>query len=380
MRERFLQPRIAGFAVLAVLIIVFPFLHTWPVTSLIVSNEFRTFQATRFMEWLVILMGLNLLTGYSGQISLGHGALVAVGAYIAAILMHEYEAPVSLAVLAAGLGTGVLGFFLGIPALRLRGPYLAIATMALIIALPQILKMDRVSDWTGGVQGLLLHSPRTPAAVSSLSTRTWLYYSVTLPSLIMTVLAWNIIHSRFGQAFIALRDSEIGAQQMGVNVPLYKITAFGLSAFYAGIGGGLFVYTEAYLSPDTFDLLGSFTMLVMIVLGGLGSVLGTIIAAIIMTGRLEIVDWVAKVPLGFDVRIDQLRAAIYGGLLIISVIFAPTGVAGQIRGLREQLPALLSRLRVARPQEAPAPSLATTPANPSEPVRTGDESRKTEHL
>lgn len=380
MRARLLQPHLAGLALLAVLIAVFPFLHTWPVTSLVVSNEFRTFQATRFMEWLVILMGLNLLTGYSGQISLGHGALVAVGAYIAAILMHEYDAPVSLAVLAAGLGTGAIGFLLGIPALRLRGPYLAIATMALVIALPQILKMDRVSDWTGGVQGLLLHTPRTPSSVDALSDRTWLYYSVTVPSIIMTVLAWNIIHSRFGQAFIALRDSEIGAQQMGVNVALYKVTAFGLSAFYAGIGGGLFVYTEAYLSPDTFDLLGSFTMLVMIVLGGLGSVLGTIVGAVIMTGRLEIVDWIAKLPLGFDVRIDQLRAAIYGGLLIISVIFAPTGVAGQIRDLRDRLPALLGRLRAAGAPAAPAPSLVTTPANPNEPVGTGEEGQKTDHL
>lgn len=374
MVRRILQPRLVGLAIVAALVVLFPFFHTWPVTNLVVSNEFRTFQATRFMEWLIILMGLNLLTGYSGQISLGHGALVAVGAYIAAIMMKEYGLPVALAVLIAGLGTGAIGFLIGIPALRLRGPYLAIATMALIIALPQILKMDIARDWTGGVQGLLFKSPRAPHSINAaVSDRTWLYYSVTVPSMIMLLLAWNIVHSRFGQAFVALRDSEIGAQQMGVNVALYRITAFGLSAFYAGIGGGLFVYTEAYLSPDTFDLLGSFTMLVMIVLGGLGSILGTIVAAVIMTLRLEIVDLIAKVPLGFDLRVDQLRAAIYGGLLIVSIIFAPTGVAGQIRDLRDHWPALVARFRRRPSPEAELPVLAFTPASPKEPVAAGDE-------
>ena len=342
----FTRRRIAGAAILA-LVAVFPYLYQLrPFDT--VLDPFRTFQVTRLAIWLVVLMGLNLLTGYSGQISLGHGALVAIGAYTAAVLMHEFGVPVVVAILAAGLFTGAIGFLIGYPALRLTGPYLAIATLAMMLALPQMLKLNGIREWTGGVSGILLTTPRAPAVLDAfLTDRQWLYYSCMVPALIMTLLAWNITRSHVGRAFIALRDTEIGAQQMGINVPLYKMIAFALSAFYAGIGGGLFVFTEAFMSPDTFDVNLSITMLVVIVLGGLTSIGGTIFAAFVMTFRNDFVDQLASIGIlklpgavlpGQEQSPDTLRGALYGLLLILTVIFLPRGLAGFGRDVSEKRP------------------------------------------
>lgn len=364
MVQSLLRPRILGLALLGLIILGFPYFNTmfefmsgWPFFGWWVE-PFRIFQAGRFGVWIIILLGLNMLTGYSGQISLGHGAFVAVGAYVAAILMTQYDVHVILAVLAAGVFAGVVGFLVGVPALRLTGPYLAIATLALVIALPQILKHDWVSDWTLASQGINFYEhgtpPRTPEMLEDMVEKDqWLYYCTIVPALIMTVLAWNITRSRLGRAFIAIRDTEIGAQQMGIDVALYKMTAFGVSSFYAGIGGGLFVFSEAVLGPATFDIISSLTMLVVLVLGGMASVLGSIFAAAIMTMRIEIVDTLVKlIPFGEELRIDALRGAIYGGLLIVAIIMGPRGLAGGIRELAKIKPsAIIERVRSLRVAE-----------------------------
>jgi branched-chain amino acid transport system permease protein len=320
-----------------VILAIFPYLYTWPFFGSFLG-PFRTFQATRFAIWLIILLGLNLLTGYSGQISLGHGAFIAVGAYIAAILMNDYSVPVFAAVLAAGLLTGVVGFLIGIPALRLSGPYLAIATLALMIVLPDILKHHLVERWTGGVMGISLSTSHVPNSLEARATDyQWLYYTCMVPAVIMTAMAWSLTRSRVGRALMALRDSKVGAQQMGIDVSLYKMTAFGLCALYAGTGGGLYVYTAGYLGPATFDIGISFTMLVMIVLGGLASIVGTLFAAIMMTVRIDFVDFVIGViPFGEKIGIDASRDALFGALLIWAIIFTPRGVAGSIRERRER--------------------------------------------
>jgi branched-chain amino acid transport system permease protein len=331
------------FVLLGVLafLVVFPYLYRLPFFDSFLS-DFRTFQATRFAIWLVILMGLNLLTGYSGQISLGHAAFVAVGAYIAAILMKDSGAPVFLAILAAGILTGLLGFLIGVPALRLSGPYLAIATMALIIVLPQILKYDLViaghhfiAEQTGGVSGIRVSTPFVPTGLHNalnMNTDQWLYYNCMAAAIIMTAMAWSVTRSRIGRAFIALRDSEIGAEQMGINVSLYKMTAFGLSSLFAGVGGALYLYQMSYLGPTSFDLSFSLTVMVMIVLGGLASVAGSIFAAIFMTVRLDLTNLLAgHIPFGDRIGIDASRGALFGLLLIIAIIFTPEGTAGNLR-------------------------------------------------
>lgn len=334
---------------LLLLLGVYPYLYNWPpFDRLLDAREFRTFQATRFAIWLTVLLGLNLLTGYSGQISLGHGALVAVGAYTAAVLMSDFHVPVVLAVLLAGLITGGVGFLLGIPALRLTGPYLAIATLAMMLAFPQMMKLNGITEWTHGSQGILLSTPHAPGRIDGLVTdRQWLYYSCVVPALIMTGLAWNLTRQHVGRAFIALRDSEIGAEQMGINVPLYKMTAFGLSAFYAGIGGGLFVFSEAYIAPESFDVNLSITMLIVVVLGGLASVSGVVFAAGIMTFRNELVDAFANLGLlelpgrivpGQQQSTDTLRGAVYGVMLIVTMILLPRGAAGLLQDIRRTRP------------------------------------------
>ena len=293
-----LRPR--TFVLLGVLafLVAFPYLYRLPFFDSFLS-DFRTFQATRFAIWLIVLMGLNLLTGYSGQISLGHAAFVAAGAYIAAILMKDSGAPVFLAVLGAALLTGLLGFLIGIPALRLSGPYLAIATLAVIIVLPQVLKFDGivrnhhvafldVAARTGGVSGIRVSSQQVPVGLRNnldMNTDQWLYYNCMAAALIMTAIAWSITRSRIGRAFIALRDSEVGAEQMGVNVALYKMSAFGLSALYAGAGGALYLYQQFYVGPTSFDITFSLTLLIMIVLGGMATISGAIFAALIFTMR-----------------------------------------------------------------------------------------------
>ncbi len=359
MTRALLRPSILGLILLLALVAVFPYLYNWPFFSAFL-NPFRTFQVTRFGLWLIILLGLNLLTGYSGQISLGHAALVAVGAYVAAVLMSQgfmgHGVPIAVAVLAAGLFTGALGFLLGAPALRLSGPYLAIATFAMIIALPQILKLENVSfagqefhvnmaRWTGGVQGLLLDRPKPPESLKDLVTeRQWLYYEVMVPAVIMTAMAWNLTRSRIGRAFVAIRDAEVAAEHMGINMALYKMTAFALSGLFAGVGGGLFAYNEAFISPDSFEIIKSITMVVAIVLGGLASISGTVFAALFMAFQNEIVDALSRVIRQIPALsvlkgyvpttandFEKLRGAVYSIPLMIFIIFAPGGVAGLIR-------------------------------------------------
>ena len=368
-----LRPRVLGLILLLVVVAVFPYLYTWPFFGGFL-DEFRTFQATRFGLWLIILLGLNLLTGYSGQISLGHAALVAIGAYVAAVLINDgfmgQNVPVAVAVLTAGVSTGMLAFLLGAPALRLSGPYLAIATLAMIIALPQILKLESISfagqdinldvaHWTGGVQGLLLDRPKSPGSLDGLvSDRQWLYYEVMVPAVIMTAMAANLARSRVGRAFIAIRDTEVGAEHMGVNLALYKMTAFGLSGLYAGVGGGLFAYTEAFMSPDSFEVIKSITMLVAIVLGGLASIVGTVFGALFMAFQNEIVDAISGLIPSIDILkgylpttksdFERLRGAVYSVPLIIFIIFAPGGLAGLVRQVGNSAPTWWqgARLRV----------------------------------
>jgi len=334
------RPQTIAWLALVAALFFFPYFDTWPGFAWFLRNLEETtglnlsvFEVTTFAVWLVILTGLNLLTGYSGQISLGHSALVAAGGYIAAILLdpdNSTEVPVAVAVLGAGLGACAIGFAIGVPALRLSGPYLAIATLALIVSLPQLLKLDNIAEWTGGASGINLPTPHAPSFLDGVvDDHQWLYYSVMFPAVIMTVLAWNLMRSRVGRAFIALRDSEIGAQQMGVNVALYKTLAFGLSALYAGVGGGLFAYQQQFVSPESFGVFQSIQLLVAVVIGGLASILGSILAAAFFTFQVGVIGRLTEViP-----AVDRLRWAFYGVLLIVMMVSLPTGAAGLVRRL-----------------------------------------------
>ncbi len=347
MRETLLRPKTLGFVLLAAVLIVFPFLHTWPFFGGLIG-PFRTFQAASCAYWLVILLGMNLLTGYSGQVSLGHAALVAVGAYITAILLDQYSVPLGFAILVAGLATGVLGgFIVGLPAVRLSGPYLAIATFSLIVALPQVLKMDievaglsiDVTQWTKGTRGISIGEIHPPGAVDGLfDQRQWLYYMAIIPAVIMTILAWNLHRSRIGRAFVALRDSEVAAEQMGVNVRLYKALAFGISSCFAGVGGGMFLMAQGVISPGSMDVLTSINFLIAIVIGGLATILGSVIGAIYLTFQGELISNLGPeiarvVPEQLVQDPETLRGVIFGSILVITIISFPRGLAGGIYNL-----------------------------------------------
>jgi branched-chain amino acid transport system permease protein len=335
-------------------------LMTWSALAIgaflvpFVTDDYRTFQFTELAAFAAIVMGLNILTGYAGQISLAHGAFVLIGAYMTAILTTGGIGGVEVhpvpAVLLGGLVASAIGVFLGIPALRLTGPYLAVATLGLAVATPILLKSEYLSDYTQGAAGLQVTQPVPPEGFFStwLFPVEWQYFVVLVPSALLILLAWNLRRSRIGRAFVALRDSEAGARMAGVNVAYYKLLAFGVSAFYAGIGGALLVLVLGYVNPDTFGLMDSINFLAAMVVGGLGSILGAIIGGAFLAFQGEINSRLAEIiPNGQD-----LRWAIYGALLIVIIVFAPGGLAGLIH--RPPLVGRIRKYRQARTARAAA--------------------------
>lgn len=341
----------AGFILLGLFLALFPFLHSWPVFGRFIS-DFRTLNMSQLAVWLLVVLSMNLLTGYSGQISIGHAAVVLTGAYTTAVLSEQYSVPLPLAIMLAGAITAVLGgVFIGIPAVRLSGPYLAIVTFALVISFPQILKIEALTDWTNGARGIRVSTITPPGFIDGyLNAREWHYYMTMSVAVFMTVIYWNLTRSRIGRAFVAIRDSEIAAEQMGVNVPLYKALAFGISSLYAGVAGGLYFMTQAYVSPETLGFVDSVLFLVAIVIGGLGTILGSIFGAIFLTFQGEAIDKLGDV---FS-QAKNLRGVIYGGLLISFMLLFPRGLAGFIQGRAWRPREVWERLsaRVAALQEA----------------------------
>lgn len=226
----------------------------------------------------IIAIGLNLLVGYSGQISLGHAGFVGIGAYAAGLLIVKGLMPWGLALVAAGAVAAAFGFLVGIPALRLTGPYLTIATLGFGIAITQLL-----ANWdtlSGGRSGLFL--PKLMVGTRSLGEID-LYYLTVAIAVIMTWMAANLVRSHVGRAFVAIRDSDIAAEVVGVNLTIYKTLAFGVSAFYAGIGGALFAFLFGSLEPQSFTVFESVTYFSMIVIGGLGTIPGAVVGATLLT-------------------------------------------------------------------------------------------------
>jgi branched-chain amino acid transport system permease protein len=283
-------------------------------------SNYRTFQMTLALVYAIVLLGLNILTGYNGQISLGHGAFYAIGAYTAAILMDKFGVPYWVTVPLGGAVCLVFGFLFGLPALRLHGHYLALATFALAVAMPQILKYKGIEDWTGGVQGIVIIKPDPPASVP-LNQDQWLYLLTLAVAVVMFVLAWNLIHSRVGRAWMALRDHPIAAEAMGVNSALYKASAFGISALYTGVAGALGAIVVQFVAPDSFTGVLSINFLIGVVIGGLASISGAIWGALFIQFVPNIADQISKAA----------PWAIYGIFMIAFAYAMPTGVAGFLR-------------------------------------------------
>ena len=301
-------------ALLLVGLLVLPFL----------VKNYRVFQFNLVLVYAIAILGLNILTGFNGQISLGHGAFYAFGAYTAAVLMDKLGAPYWLTLPAAGVLCFVFGFVLGFPALRLAGHYLALATFALALAVPQLLKYKKIDGWTGGVQGIVLTKPDAPFEFSllgqPLSPDRWLYFFTLAVTALMFLLAWNLLRGRVGRALVAIRDHPIAATAMGINLPMFKSLAFGVSAGFTGVAGALGAIAVAFVSPDSFTVQLSIFLLVGLVVGGLASIPGAVFGAIFIQYVPNIADQVSK----------SAPAAIYGVLLIGLMFLMPTGVMGML--------------------------------------------------
>ena len=292
-------------------------------------SGYHLFQATQVLIYAMALIGLNLLTGYNGQISLGHGAFFAIGGYGAAILSVKFGVPFWAAIPLASFVCFVAGFLFGFPALKFGGLYLALATFALAVAAPQILSYRGFDAFTGGSQGLQLMKLKAPDW-THFNTDQWTYLVALFAAALLAWVALNLVNGRVGRALIAIRDHAIAAETMGVDAALYKTTAFGLSALYAGVAGGLSAFAVGFVSPESFGLSLSLAFLVGIVVGGLASIGGVIFGAMFIEFTPNFADQLS-VPFGESAK--ALPGAIYGVLLIAIMWVAPAGVAGLLRTL-----------------------------------------------
>jgi branched-chain amino acid transport system permease protein len=305
----------AALAALAVALVVWP----W------VAPRYFVFLASLVLVNAVVAIGLNLLSGFTNQLSFGHAGFLAIGAYTAALItLHAPAIPVIVTLALAGLVTAVVGLAFGVPCLRLSGLYLAMATLAFgFVIVEAILNLDAL---TRGADGLSV--PVARLGSWPLVSDTARYYLALAVTVVLVVAAANLTHSRVGRAFLAIRESEIAAQASGVPVARYKTLAFGLSAFYTGVAGGLFAFLVGFLSPDAFDVFLSVDFVVMIILGGLGSVPGSIAGAVVVT---VLNDALAA--------FQNYRPLIFGAILIACMLFMPGGIIGAARALARRLTA-----------------------------------------
>lgn len=285
-------------------------------------QDYRLYQLTQVLAYAIALLGLNLLTGYNGQISLGHGAFFAIGAYSAAILIGQFGVPYAVALPMAGLICFAVGVVIGLPALRLEGLYLALATFALGVTVPQILKSRTIERWTGGVTGLNLEKPTAPFHLP-ISPDQWLFLVAFVIAVVMFLLARNLLNSRVGSALIAIREHPLAAEAMGIDNARYKTMTFGISALYTGVAGALSALSVQFVAPDSFTSFLSLSLLVGIVVGGLGTLSGALYGALFIQFIPTLADTVSKAA----------PTAVYGALMLMFVFAMPAGIAGAVCSL-----------------------------------------------
>jgi branched-chain amino acid transport system permease protein len=304
------------------------------VVPLFVKN-FIIFQLTMLLIYALAVMALNILTGGSGQFSLGQSAFYAVGAYTSAILMETYNVNYALTLPVSGIVCFGFGYLFGKPALRLSGVYLALATFALATAMPQLLKLGVFEPWTGGVQGLVVTKPDAPSFVSSIwsvfsgramSQDMWLYYFTLAVSIGIYVASVNLLRSRSGRAFMAIRDNEIAASAMGVDVALYKTLAFGVSAGITGVAGALGAIAVQFVAPDSYTITLAISLFLGMVVGGVGWLPGSIVGSAFIIFVPNIAEGISK----------GLSGAVFGILLFVVIFLVPHG-ARQVAVIAQQL-------------------------------------------
>lgn len=294
---------LAAFVVLLVVLALLPF----------AIQDFYLYMLNLIAVNVLVAIGLNILVGYTGQISLGHAGFFAIGAYTQALLVVKGGLPLPLALPVAGFAAAWFGVLLALPALRLTGPYLAIATLGFGMAVTQIIGH---TEFFGGRMGLNVPKPEF---LATLLTDDQKLYLVIIPiAVVMTIGAYNLMRSRVGRAMVAVRDSDIAAETMGINLVFTKSLSFAVSAFYTGVAGGLMAHLLGFINPDIFNLMLSIQFLAMVVVGGLGSILGSILGAILMTVLPQLLSGVKDIPL-----------IIYGAIMVGIIMLEPLGLRGR---------------------------------------------------
>jgi branched-chain amino acid transport system permease protein len=297
--------RLVLFAVVAIVIALFPAF----------VPSYVSFEFTYVAAYAIAILGLIVLTGKNGQISLGHGAFLAIGGYTVAILATKAGVPFWIGIPLAGIVSGVIGIGIGLVALRLEGVYLALATFAMAVSVPSLLK--RFTDLTGGSGGLVL-DPVTPPSWLPMDSERYFYYVAWAIAGVLIVFTAVLLEGRVGRALRAIRDNEVAASSFGVNPYFYKTLAFSWSAVYAGIAGALAAIPTAFVSPDTYNFNLSVTVLIGAVLGGLESLWGALLGALV----IEFLPlWAQKIN-------AAAPSVVYGVALIAVMLTMPGGIAG----------------------------------------------------
>ena len=309
MRQRI--PALSSLAVVSALLIVLPF----------VLGSFDLRLATQVGIFFIAVLGLNILTGYTGQISIGHGAFMAIGAYTAAVMSRDHHTNLALTMVMAFAVCFVIGVVVGLPALRFSDAHLALVTFAFAISVPQL--PLQWSNYLGGTLGVPL---------STMPSVQWVYGAAWAAAAILFALAWLILRGRVGRAFRAVRDSEIAATSAGVELSLYKTLAFGISAAYAGVAGTVFVMANnGFAQPQEFGVLLSLELLIGAAVAGLGSLWG-VLAGAAFVGLLPKIS--TSVPV---IGNDHGREVIYGALVVLVMLVLPGGFAGLLARLRSHI-------------------------------------------
>jgi branched-chain amino acid transport system permease protein len=296
------------------------------VGAAFVFSGYHLFQLTLVVVYGLAILGVAIVTGFNGQISLGHGAFYAIGAYTTAILMASYDVPYWATLPVAAVVCAGAGFLIGLPALRLGGLYLALTTFALAVAMPQILKHKAIEDWTGGVQGLVIDKPDAPFGLP-LTGDQWLYLFTLAVGAVMYLLAWNLLRGRIGRGMRAIRDQPTAAEAMGINLAMFKTRTFAVSAMFTGVAGSLGAIAIQFVAPDSFGVFVSIHLFVGLVVGGVASIAGTIFGAIFIEFVPNLAGEVSKAA----------PDAIYGLILIAVMFLAPSGAAGFLGGIVRRL-------------------------------------------
>ena len=313
------------FAVLILFLALFPFLFA----------NYYVYLANYMAINVIVAIGLNLLVGYTGQVSLGHAGFFAIGAYGTITLMNTAHLPFLLALPAAALVAALFGFLLGLPALRLEGPYLAIATLGFGLTITKVI--GRI-ELFGGRQGL--HAPDLVIGPWHVNTDRDFYYLAVTLTVLLTLAARNLIKTKVGRAFIAIRDADIAAESMGVHLTYYKTLAFAVSAFYTGIAGGLYAFVLRFIEPEVFTMMMSILFLAMVVVGGLGSLMGSITGACLLSWldlQLRNILDIPYVGEWLDVLskswfsitgVSNIQFILFGLIMVLIMLFEPLGIFG----------------------------------------------------